>query len=110
MMIDVTGLVPMKDKAVVRLEKKEDVLETRSGLQYVVAHGDGYKASIDWEMGEVLALGHEVAEDGLTVGDQIIVRAISGGVAGADISREVGEARGSVIVVLRKEIVCGIGD
>ncbi len=109
-MIDVTGLVPLRNKAIIRLERKPDVLETSSGLQYVVAHGDGYTEANDWEIGEVLALGSEVAEDGLAVGERVLVRAISGGVAGADISKEVGKRRNSVVVVLREEIVARIGE
>lgn len=111
-MIDVTALKATRDKAILRLDRNEDIQMQAGGL-WVVDTRDGkdrYEEAWDWEIGTVLALGHEIEEEGLEVGDRIMVRAISGGVAGADISKEVGERPNSVVVVKKDEIVAKIGD
>lgn len=102
----------IKGKAVVRLDPKADI-PLSTGSIYV-ARGFGnkkemYHQQFDFETGTVVSLGEGDFEP-VEVGDRVIVRAISGGVAGADISKDLGEPRNSVIVVLRDEIVAKIGD
>lgn len=112
-MIDVTKLKAAKEKAILRLERNTGV-QMRGGGLWVVDSREGktgaYESSWDWEIGEVLAVSPEVAEEGVEVGDKLMVRAMSGGVAGADISKEVGEKPNSVVVVKQEEIVAKIGD
>ena len=71
---------------------------------------DGYEQAWDWEIGTVLSVGHEIEEEGVAVGERVMVRAMSGGVAGADISKHIGERPNSVVVVKADEIVAKIGD
>ena len=109
--VDVTTLKAPKDKAILRLEKKDQVYQTTGGVWVSMVgqmRSKRYHAELDFEFGEVLALGEGDFEP-VEVGDRVMVRAISGGAAGADISREVGEERGTVIVVLRDEIVAKVG-
>ncbi len=95
-------------KAVVELEQKPSV--TDSGLHVVREnHGKNFQPTEDYEIGTVLSIGGEGWEP-VEVGDRVMVRAISGGAAGADIGASVGRERGEIIVVDREEMVCKIGE
>lgn len=110
--MNVTTLRAAKDKAIVRLDRNENIQMQAGGLWVVDSREGkpGYEQAWDWEIGTVLAVGHEIEEEGVDVGDRVMLRAMSGGVAGADISKEVGEKPNSVVVVKQDEIVAKIGD
>jgi co-chaperonin GroES (HSP10) len=100
--VDVTAVKPVKEKALVKLIEKSSL--SRRGFEIVRM---GYRANDDWELGIVEALGEGDFEP-VEVGDKVIVRAPSGGVAGADVSPDLGERKGSHIIVRIDEIVAKV--
>lgn len=100
--IDVDQVRPVKGKALVRLEDKS-ILEHREFSVIRMA----YDHTSDWEVAVVEALGEGDFEP-VEVGDTVIVRAMSGGKAGADVSRSLGERRETHVVVLADEIVARV--
>lgn len=102
---------PARDRALIEVTQKgTDEKELASGL--VVVHGTSAKEwqpKLDWEIGTVLALGEGDEWEPVEEGDQVMVRAPSGGVAGSDIGPVVGGLRnGKLIIVKVEEIVCKI--
>jgi co-chaperonin GroES (HSP10) len=93
-----------RDKAVIELEEKVTVRD--SGLHVIRDHQKKYDPADDFEIGVVTSLGVGDSWEPVTVGDRVMVRAISGGEAGADIGQSIGRGRGEVIVVEREEMVC----
>lgn len=103
--VDVTAVAPLPGRALVRLLDRDEALpDNRSGLHVVRSR---YDAKQDWEIGVLEAVGEGDIEP-LSVGDHVIVRAPSGGKAGADVSRLLGERRETHIVVRFEEIVAGV--
>lgn len=98
---------PRKNKALVSI-KDRSILSHR---EFSVIRM-GYNASDDWEVAEVEALGEGDWEP-VEVGDLVIIRAGwlqgSGGKAGSDISRVMGERRESHVIVTIDEIVAKVG-
>jgi co-chaperonin GroES (HSP10) len=94
-----------RHRVVVELEEQKKF--TESGL-YVVRdnRGRNYQPTEDFEIGVVRSLGAGGGWEPVEVGDRVMVRAISGGEAGADIGQSIGRGRGEVIVVEREEMVC----
>lgn len=95
----------MPEKALVRLVEKS-VLESRS---FELARIQ-YDRTDDWEVGVVEQVGSSPEWDGLEVEDHVIVRSggvhrDAGGAAGADVSRVLGESRGSLIVISPTDVV-----
>ncbi len=97
----------MPGKAIIEITKAGSDDEVRdSGL--IVFHGtDGksWQPNLDWELGTVVALG---TGDWVPVGigDQVIIRAPSGGAAGTDIGYVLEAKRGQFVAVDEAEIVC----
>lgn len=108
--LDVVRVQAVLGRAVIELEDREEV--TASGL-IVVEHRSGkdFRPNRDFEIGVVISIGRTMTVTGdsewwpLMEGDRVIVRARSGGEAGADIGLALGMARGKVIVVERDEVV-----
>lgn len=96
------GITMMADKALVRLEERD--WTSKQGLHLYRDMREGYQAGDDWEIGVVENLGPGDWEP-LEVGDKVIVKAPTGGKAGADVSRDLGEHRGNLVVVSWDEIV-----
>jgi hypothetical protein len=65
-----------------------------------------YDPSDDWEVGVIERFNGDFTP--LVPGDHVIIRAGSGGKAGADVSRLFGEARETLVVVDQEEIVTGV--
>lgn len=76
--------------ALVRLKKKD-----RDWIGILVSI-EGYREQWDYEVAEVLAVGESI-RFAVSEGDTVLVRARSGGVAGTDVSRDLG-GEGLVIV------------
>jgi len=108
--VRIQELIPARDKAIVELDER--VTMTPSGLHVVHENaGQNYRPEEDYETGVVAALGEsEHGWEPVEVGDRVVVRAQSGGAAGADISNQLDRPAGEVIVVLRDEVLCVIGD
>lgn len=101
--VQVKAIKPVKDKALVRLVDRSAL----SKREFAVIR-QGYDPSDDWELAVVEALGEGDFEP-VEVGDRVIVRAISGGKAGADVSRQLGERRETHVIVRADEILVKIG-
>lgn len=102
-------LRPASERAIVELE--EDVKVLPSGLEIVRDNaGKNYQPSEDFETGHVIAVGDHEAFYPVAVGDRVIVRAPSGGAAGADIGHAFGRNRGELIIVEHTEIMAVIGE
>lgn len=94
-----------RDKAVIELKERPDRV-TPSGLKLVREnHGRNYYPEDDYELGTILSLGEGEGWEPAEVGATVIVRAMSGGAAGADIGEAMGRRRGEIVVVDRDEIV-----
>ncbi len=100
-------LTPVSDRAVIEItERGTDDQITGGGM--VIVHGVTNKAwqpNLDFEIGTVVSMGEGDWEP-VEVGDEVIIRAISGGVAGSDIGRYFGRPRGELVIVDIEEIVC----
>lgn len=109
MTVELESLRAAKDRAIIELEPKLETYQTKGGLFVTTMNNAGtrYHEELDWEIGRVLSLGEGDFKP-VEVGDRVMVRARSGGVAGADISKDVGQARGSIVVVEREEIVAKV--
>lgn len=104
---------PTRDRALIEVIRKgtdDEVHE--SGL--IVIHGTDskqWKPEFDYEIGTVRALGEGDEWEPVEVGDQVMVRAPSGGQAGSDIGHVVGGTKnGALIIVKVEEIVCKMVD
>lgn len=103
--VSLESLQATKDRAIVEIESSSmGLIETSGGL---FLSRSQYRPNEDFEIGKVVSLGAGDF-DPVAVGDYVMIRAISGGKAGADISREVGMLKGSVISIHRDEIVAKV--
>ena len=107
-------ILPLRDRALVEvMSRGTDEEELASGL--LVVHGTGnqqWQPDLDWEIGTVIELGESDDWEPVEVGDQVMVRAPSGGRAGSDIGNVVTgyQKNGQLIIVEREEIVCKMVD
>ncbi len=105
---------PLEDRALVEVTVKgTDDLTLQSGL-VVVRSTDNkhWMPEFDWEIATVIELGESDDWEPVEVGDQVMVRAPSGGRAGTDIGHMVTgyKKNGALIIVKREEIVCKMVD
>ena len=84
-------------RTLVRLDEHQP--RSWKGLEVVT---DGYREVWDWEVGTVV----ETSEPEVARGDRVLVRAPSGGVAGTDVSRALGDR---MVVVAYDEILAKVG-
>ena len=89
------------------VELDEQAKVTASGLHVVRDKTKNYQPEDDYETGIVRSMGEGDWEP-VEVGDRVVVRAMSGGAAGADISSALDDTTKQTIVVLRDEVVCVI--
>lgn len=105
MRVEIEAVNAARDRAVIQLIERDRT--TESGLEIVkLDRSKDFDPFDDYEMGTVASLGAGEGWEPLEIGDTVIVRAISGGAAGADIGPAMGKGRGEVVVVDREEIVC----
>lgn len=104
--IEVDQIAPLPGRVLVRLLDRSEV----KGDPFPVIRLR-YDPSDDWEYGVVTAVGRDV--DGIEVGSRILVRSggtghQAGGPAGTDLSSQVGERSGSLVMVLESDIICAV--
>ena len=85
-------------RTLVRLD--EDQTKEWKGFKIAT---QGYRQDWDWEIGTVI----ESVEHDVRPGDRVLVRAPSGGVAGTDVSRALGDR---MVIVNYDEILAKVGD
>ena len=90
----------LNDRVLVRLIAEEP--KSWKGIEIVT---EGYRQEWDWELAEVLEVAERLSDE-LKVGDRVIIRAISGGVAGADVSKDLGGE--GLVVVTYEEIMAKV--
>lgn len=107
--VEIERVRPSRDRAVVELAERDDT--TESGLVLVRLRDETkyYQPEDDYEIGIIRALGDGGGWEPAEVGDTVMIRARSGGAAGADIGQAMNRDRGEVVVVERDEIVAVIG-
>lgn len=95
----------MPERALVRIKPKDTT--TPSGMMVVRNYQKNHIPSEAFEIGTIQALG-EGDWDPVSVGDDVVIQAKLGGLAGVDVSIQFGEHRGTVAVVGLDEIVAKV--
>jgi hypothetical protein len=109
MWAEVEDLRVSRDRAIVEIIPRGDRV-TASGIEIVkLGRTKDYDPFDDYEMAILRQIGEGGGFEPAEVGDVVIIRAPSGGAAGADIGLSMGRNRGEIVVVEREEIVCVAG-